>query len=65
MTQKQKIAKKNCANWYNGNCLGCMFVRVEDNLVMRMDSRYAGKTCAVDKKCRYFDNIVMRGSICT
>jgi len=55
------LARKHCANWDRGNCLGCMLVRVDKTLVMRLDEKFAGKPCVVDKGCEYFDEIVTKG----
>ena len=41
--------------------LGCMLVRVDKTLVMRLDEKFAGKPCVVDKGCEYFDEIVTKG----
>jgi hypothetical protein len=55
------LARKHCANWNRGNCLGCMFVRVGKALIMRLDEKFVGKPCVVDKGCEYFDEIVTKG----
>tara|TARA_R100001480_G_scaffold67044_1_gene78625 strand:- start:361 stop:483 length:123 start_codon:yes stop_codon:yes gene_type:complete len=38
-----------------------MLVRVDKTLVMRLDEKFAGKPCVVDKGCEYFDEIVTKG----
>jgi|TARA_R100000656_G_scaffold53527_1_gene42310 hypothetical protein len=38
-----------------------MLVRVDDTLIMRLDEKFAGKPCVVDKGCEYFDEIVTKG----
>jgi hypothetical protein len=65
MASKIPIARKNCCNWNNGKCLGCMFKSHNGKLIMMMDKEYAGKPCAVDDGCQYFEEIVMKGVICT
>jgi|TARA_R100000781_G_scaffold114486_3_gene85425 hypothetical protein len=65
MNSQIQVARKNCANFNNGDCLGCMFKREEDGLLMRIDSKFAARPCSVDKGCTYFDKIVMKGVICT
>ena len=55
------MARQHCANWNNGNCLGCMIRTDNNKLIFRISSKFANKSCQVDKKCRYFDNIVTPG----
>jgi hypothetical protein len=54
-------ARAYCANWDNGNCLGCMMKRSNSLLVFRISSKFANKPCQVRKKCDYFNNIVIPG----
>jgi len=42
MTSQIPIARKNCANWSNGKCLGCMFKREDDKLYIHVDKDFAG-----------------------
>ncbi len=65
MDSQIQVARRNCANFDNGNCLGCMFQRKDNKLLMRLDSKYVNKPCVVDKGCTYFDKIVKKGIICT
>ena len=65
MTSQIPIARKHCANWNNGKCLGCMFKREDDKLYIHVDKDFAGKPCVVDEGCQYFDEIVLKGKICT
>ena len=63
-TQKTKIismARGNCANWDNGNCLGAMMYRDGSGLFVRLDAKLAGKPCIVADGCDYFNNIVIPG----
>ena len=55
------IARTHCANWDNGNCVGCMIKNKNQTLIFRISSKFAGKSCQVKKKCKYFDNVVMPG----
>jgi hypothetical protein len=55
------MAKSYCANWDNGNCLGCMMKSTDNVLIFRISSRFANKPCQVKKKCDYFNNIVIPG----
>ncbi len=54
-------ARKHCANWNAGKCLGAMMYRKDDELRFAMDEDKAGKDCIVEKGCDYFDNIVIPG----
>ena len=65
MNSQIQVARNNCANFNNGDCLGCMFKRVNNKLVVRIDSKFVSKPCVVDKGCTYFDKIVKKGMICT
>jgi len=62
VTKSQKaVARKYCANWFNGKCIGCMMYRKDGTLHFKLSKRLTGKDCAVDKGCDYFDNIVSPG----
>ena len=37
-----------------------MFKSYNGKLIMMMDKEYAGKPCAVDDGCQYFEEIVMK-----
>ena len=65
MNSQIPIARNNCANWNNGKCLGCMFKRMENKLLLHIDKKFAGKPCVVDDGCKYFDEVVLKGHICT
>jgi hypothetical protein len=54
-------ARIYCANWDNGNCLGCMMKRSNGMLTFHISSKFANKPCQVKKKCDYFNNIVIPG----
>tara|TARA_R100000234_G_scaffold117698_1_gene96636 strand:- start:898 stop:1098 length:201 start_codon:yes stop_codon:yes gene_type:complete len=63
MTKAEVIARKGCANYNLGKCLGVMFIRVEGKLRMVYDSKFAGKDCrAGSDDCIYFNQIVMKGN---
>jgi len=55
------MARTYCANWDNGNCVGCMIKNKNQTLIFRISSKFAGKSCQVKKKCKYFDNVVIPG----
>ena len=55
-------ARRDCANYFNGTCLGVMMGREEGKLVFCIDKDFAGMECIADSgKCQYFNNIVVRG----
>ena len=54
-------ARQYCANYFIGNCLGCMMVRKDGVRYMRLSKKLADKECVVDQGCDYFDNIVVPG----
>lgn len=63
-TPKTKListARRYCANWDSGNCLGVMMIREDNGLVMRLNAKLAGKPCIVADGCDYFYNIVIPG----
>ncbi len=41
-----------------------MFKRQDGKLIMKIDKKYANKPCAVDDGCQYFEQIVMKGTVC-
>ena len=54
-------ARRYCANWHAGKCLGAMMYRKDGELRFAMDSKKMGKDCVVDEGCDYFDNVVIPG----
>ena len=42
-----------------------MFKRENDKLYIHVDKDFAGKPCVVDEGCHYFEEIVLKGKICT
>ena len=60
---KIRTAMKHCANWDNGDCIGCMMSICNKVIIFRILSKFANKPCQVDKKCDYFNNIVAPGII--
>jgi hypothetical protein len=58
---KLRTAMKHCANWDSGDCLGCMMNSCNKVLIFRILSKFANKSCQVDKKCDYFNNTVVPG----
>ena len=61
MTKTESLARKECANYDIGKCLGIMFRRVDGKLIMQLDGKYAGKKCKVDcGECSYFNHIVTK-----
>ena len=54
-------ARRYCANWHAGKCLGAMMYRKDGELRFVMDSKKMGKDCVVDEGCDYFDNVVIPG----
>ena len=56
-----ELARKNCANWDNGRCIGCMMKTDDKVIIFRISGRFANKPCQVNKKCEYFDNVVIQG----
>ena len=55
------MARTHCANWDNGKCIGCMIKTKDSSLIFNISSKFANKSCQVDKKCKYFDKIVIPG----
>ena len=49
MASQIPIARKYCANWDRGICLGCMFKRVDGELFMNLDKKFAEKNEAQDE----------------
>tara|TARA_R100000908_G_C3750774_1_gene145398 strand:- start:2088 stop:2288 length:201 start_codon:yes stop_codon:yes gene_type:complete len=63
MTKTESFARKKCANYNVGKCLGVMFSRINGQIKMKIDSEYAGKDCKVDYgNCSYFNQIVTRNA---
>tara|TARA_R110002110_G_scaffold341930_1_gene552109 strand:+ start:587 stop:808 length:222 start_codon:yes stop_codon:yes gene_type:complete len=60
MSSNLTLAKEYCCNYWSGNCLGAMMQRKEGSLFMWLDSELEGKPCVADKKCSYFENIVIQ-----
>jgi len=58
---KKADARKSCANWDAGKCLGAMMYRKDGRLRMNIDKKMANKDCSVDCGCEYFDSIVVPG----
>ena len=58
---KIRTAMKHCANWDSGDCIGCMMSICNKVIIFRILSKFANKPCQVDKKCGYFNNIVVPG----
>jgi hypothetical protein len=54
-------ARRYCANWDAGKCLGAMMYRKDGVLRFVLDKDKADKDCAIEKGCDYFDNIVIPG----
>jgi hypothetical protein len=54
-------ARKHCANWNDGDCLGCMMKVADKSIIFRVSGRFAGFPCQVCDKCDYFDRIVVPG----
>ena len=50
-----------CAHWDSGNCLGCMMSTHNKMIIFRILSKFANKPCQVEKRCDYFNNIVVPG----
>ena len=64
MRKLESLARKECANYCNGKCLGVMFQRVNGKLIITADSGFMGKDCiASTDKCTYFNQIVVKGKI--
>ena len=62
MKKAESLARKECANYNVGKCLGVMFKRVDGKLRMIYDSKFAGEDCRADcGDCIYFNQIVVRG----
>ena len=53
-------ARRYCANWNAGKCLGAMLRYDKKGKAMHMwiDENLAGKDCTVTKGCDYFNHIV-------
>lgn len=55
------IARKHCANWNSGVCLGVNMYRTEGQLHQVIVESMIGKKCFADVGCDYFKNIVIQG----
>ena len=63
MKKAETLARKECANYNSGKCLGVMFTRIDGKLTIKIDGNFAGKDCIADSsKCGYFNYIVIRGT---
>jgi hypothetical protein len=60
MSNNLTIAKEYCCNYWSGNCLGAMMQRKDGILYMWLDGELYGKPCVADKKCNYFETIVIK-----
>ena len=59
MKKAESIARKECANYSGGKCLGVMFTRIDGKITFKVDSRFAGKDCSKCLEgCMYFNNII-------
>ena len=64
MKKLESVARKECANYTNGKCLGAMFCRANGKLTFLLDGKFAGKDCiASTDKCTYFNQIVIKGRV--
>jgi hypothetical protein len=54
-------ARRHCANWNDGKCLGAMMYREDGVLRFVLDKDKVDKDCIVEKGCDYFNNIVIPG----
>jgi len=54
-------ARRYCANWNAGKCLGAMMYREDGVLRFVLDKDKADKDCIIENGCDYFDNIVIPG----
>ena len=57
-------ARHHCANWSNGNCLGCMIAVKREkgkkpSLSQWIDTNKEGRQCTVNNGCAYFNNLVV------
>lgn len=64
MKKAESVARKECANYNSGKCLGVMFTRINGKINVKVDERFAGKDCSKRlNECLYFNNIVMGSKI--
>ena len=56
-----QTARRHCANFNVGKCLGVMFTRRTGTLTCQIDAKFANKDCIVEKGCTYFEQIVIPG----
>tara|TARA_R100000315_G_scaffold62342_1_gene43367 strand:+ start:2085 stop:2291 length:207 start_codon:yes stop_codon:yes gene_type:complete len=62
MKKAETLARRECANYNGGKCLGVMFARINGKLTIKVDGDFAGKECiANSSKCGYFNHVVVRG----
>tara|TARA_R100001510_G_C7655688_1_gene214998 strand:- start:3069 stop:3269 length:201 start_codon:yes stop_codon:yes gene_type:complete len=63
MKKPESIARKECANYNGGKCIGVMFTRINGKMTMKLDKCFAGKNCKANNgDCGYFNQIVVRSS---
>ena len=63
MKQQESLARKECANYNSGKCLGAMFSREQGKLIVKIDKDFAGKDCIANtSKCGYFNQVVITSS---
>tara|TARA_R110000744_G_scaffold7_2_gene33 strand:+ start:1091 stop:1300 length:210 start_codon:yes stop_codon:yes gene_type:complete len=54
-------ARRHCANWNAGKCLGAIMYRKDGVLKFVLDVDKLDKDCTIEEGCDYFDNIVTPG----
>lgn len=63
MKKAESLARKECANYTNGKCLGVMFTRVNGKIKIKIDRKFAEKECIANtNQCGYFNQIVTQGA---
>jgi len=55
------IARKHCANWNSGDCLGVIITHKDGMITQRLKKSMYGKKCFADSDCDYFKHIVLPG----
>ena len=67
MNKLEHKARKHCANYDVGKCLGVMIevIRKDGRTGIRqiLNVKKAGKGCTIDKGCKYYDNCVIPGIV--
>jgi len=67
MKSLEQKARKHCANYDVGRCLGVMIevIRKDGRTGMRqiLNTKKAGKNCTVISGCQYYDNCVVPGLV--